>query len=275
LKEQKKQRTENEKENYLDKIVDTPDIKDEEYKEISSKKDEVITDEERMKVKRYKFKKCYDIENLGEDKEKMRSLFDQYDDPIKKKHYSHLKRILSTETQKTEDKLKLMKANIVNDSYRKNAYSDLITKNTYTAYNFSLEFIEMLGFNINDLSKSISSDVIGLNVVNIKECFNDEYNNICYKFGCKIRHKNFVELDEKEAFHFIKKIIKIQYGLEIKKTKNDEYVMNVYVDDNGSVWNKLYEYKKNKVVTVETLNKLIEPINITDKLEIDEGFIED
>ena len=275
LKEQKKQRTENEKENYLDKIIDTPDIKDEEYKEISSKKDEVITDEERMKVKRYKFKKCYDIENLGEDKEKIRSLFDQYDDSTKKKHYSHLKRILSTETQKTEDKLKLMKANIVNDSYRKNAYTDLITKNTYTAYNFSLEFIEMLGFNINDLSKSISSDVIGLNVVNIKECFNDEYNNICYKFGCKIRHKSFVELDEKEAFHFIKKIIKIQYGLEIKKTKNDEYIMNVYVDDNGSVWNKLYEYKKNKVVTDESLNKLIEPVNITDKLEIDDGFIED
>ena len=133
----------------------------------------------------------------------------------------------------------------------------------------------MLGFNINDLSKSISSDVIGLNVVNIKECFNDEYNNICYKFGCKIRHKSFVELDEKEAFHFIKKIIKIQYGLEIKKTKNDEYIMNVYVDDNGSVWNKLYEYKKNKVVTDENLNKLIEPVNITDKLEIDDGFIED
>ena len=133
----------------------------------------------------------------------------------------------------------------------------------------------MLGFNINDLSKSVSSENIGLNIENIKECFNEEYNNICYKFGCKIRHRNFVELDEKEAFKFIKKIIKIQYGFEIKKTKNEAYVMNVQVDDSGSIWNKLYEYKKNKVVTDENLNKLIEPVNITDKLEIDDGFIED
>jgi diketogulonate reductase-like aldo/keto reductase len=63
---------------------------------------------------------------------------------MKKKHYRNLKKILDTQEQKTNDKLNMIKMNIVNDPYRKNAYSDLITKNIYTSHKYVLEFLENL-----------------------------------------------------------------------------------------------------------------------------------
>lgn len=207
-------------------------------------------------------------------KKKTKQIFELYDDPQKKKHYRNLKRILNTDTQKSEDKLKLIKTNIKNDTYRKSAYADLITNNIYTSHKYALEFIEILGFDINDLSKTVSSESIGIQIEDIKDTFNMEYNNICYKFGCKISHKKFLEFDEKEAMTFIKKIIKIQYGLEIKKDGTD-YKLMVPMDDGSSMWKKLFEYKKNIETTDQNLNSLIEPMTITDRIDSEEGFIEE
>jgi hypothetical protein len=72
--------------------------------------------------------------------------------------------------------------------------------------NPGIEFIEILGFDINDLSKTVSDDDFKIRIEDIKDAFNDEYNNICYKFNCKIRHKNFVDLEDKDSSAFIKKI---------------------------------------------------------------------
>ena len=107
-------------------------------------------------MKRFQFRKCYDIENINEDKAKTKQLFEQYDDPMKKKHYRNLKRILETTEQKTNDKLNMIKLNIVNDPYRKNAYSDLITKNIYTSHKYVLEFLDNLNLDINNLKKTIN-----------------------------------------------------------------------------------------------------------------------
>ena len=38
------------------------------------------------------------------------------------------------------------------------------------------------------------------------------------------------------------------------------------------MWNRLFEYKKNKAVEGESLNNLIEPVNVGDKMEED-GFL--
>lgn len=274
LKEKKKERVEREKEDYFERITDTPDINENEYFDIKRKREELRTDEEVMKMKRYQFKKCYDIENINLDKEKTKQIFELYDDPQKKKHYRNLKRILNTDTQKSEDKLKLIKINIKNDTYRKSAYADLITNNIYTSHKYALEFIEILGFDINDLSKTISSESIGIQIEDIKDTFNMEYNNICYKFGCKISHKKFLEFDEKEAMTFIKKIIKTQYGLEIKKDGTN-YKLMVPMDDGSNMWKKLFEYKKNIETTEQNLNSLIEPMTITDRIDSEEGFIEE
>jgi hypothetical protein len=274
LKEKKKERVEREKEDYFERITETPDITENEYFDIKRKREELRTDEEVMKMKRYQFKKCYDIENINMDKEKTKQIFELYDDPQKKKHYRNLKRILNTDTQKSEDKLKLIKMSIKNDSYRKSAYADLISNNIYTSHKYALEFIEILGFDINDLSKVVSSESIGIQIEDIKDTFNTEYNNICYKFNCKILNKNFLDFDEKESLTFIKKIIKSQYGLDIKKEGND-YKLTVPTDDGSSMWKKLFEYKNNIVVENQYLNSLIEPLNITDKMGSDDGFIEE
>ena len=41
------------------------------------------------------------------------------------------------------------------------------------------------------------------------------------------------------------------------------------------MWKKLFEYKNNIVVENQYLNSLIEPLNITDKMGSDDGFIEE
>ena len=97
-------------------------------------------------MKRYQFKRCFDIENFGDNKDKMRELFETYDDPMRKKHYRNLKCILNTDDQTTSDKLTKLREKIKNDNYRKNAYADLITNNIYTTHKFAIDFVEMLGF---------------------------------------------------------------------------------------------------------------------------------
>lgn len=130
----------------------------------------------------------------------------------------------------------------------------------------------MLGFDINDLSKTITQDELSMRIEDIKDAYNDEYNNICYKFNCKIKNKNFIELDDKEGLMFIKKIINSNYGFEIKKD-GDNYKMNIPNEGEVNMWNKLYEYKNNKTAENKSLSHLISPININDHL--DEIFIED
>jgi hypothetical protein len=273
LRDKKKERVEREKEDYFERIVDIPDITDNEYYDLKRKRDELLTDEERMKMRRYKFKKCFDIENLGDDKEKTKELFKTYDDPMRKKHYRNLKCILDTADQKTSEKINNLRLQIKNDNFRKNAYADLITNNIYTTHKYALEFVDMLGFDINDTSKTISEDDMRMRLEDIKDAFNEEYNNICYKYNCRIKHQKFTDLDEKECLTFIKKIIISQYGFDIKKDK-ENYKMTIPQDSAGSIWKKLYEFKNNKVAENDDIHLLINPTNINDK-SLEEGFIED
>jgi hypothetical protein len=274
LREKKKERVEKEKEDYFDRIVDVPDITENEYYELKRKREELLTSEEVIKMKRYKFKKCFDIENLGDDKEKIKELFKSYDDPSKKKHYRNLRCILDTNDQKTNDKLNNLRIQIKNDNFRKNAYADLISDNIYTKHKFALEFIDMLGFNINDTSIVISEDDIRMRMEDIKDAFTDEYNNICYKYDCRIKNQKFTDLDEKECLTFIKKIIQSQYGFEIKKDK-ENYKLVVPNDSSGNIWKKLYEFKSNIVAENDDLHIFINPVYVNDKAILEEGFIED
>ena len=274
LKEKKKERTEREKEDYFERIVDIPDITENEYFELKRKREELRTEEEIMKMKRYQFKKVFDLENLSDDRNKNKELFQTYDDPQRKKHFRNLRCILGTDNQKTDDKLKNLKLQIKNDNFRKNAYADLITDNKYTTHKYSIEFLEMLGLDINDLTKTVHEDNIGMRIEDIKDTYDGEYNQICYKYNFKIKNKNFTDLDVKDALAFIKKIILSQYGLEIKKDK-EVYKLCVTNDSNGNIWNKLFEYKNNKPSENENLNKLISPIVINDIKDLDYGFIED
>ena len=274
LKEKKKQRTEQEKEDYLERIIITQDITENEYFDLKRKREELRTEEERLKMKRFQFKNCFDIDKFSDNKEKTKELFERYDDPMRKKHYRNLRCILNTDNQTTTDKLNTLKQKIKNDNYRKNAYADLITTNIYTLHKYAVEFIEMLGFDINDLNKTVSEDDIRLRIEDIKDAYNDEYNNICYKFNCKIRHRNFTDLDDKESLTFIKKIILSQYGFEIKKEK-DNYKMIIQNDSIGNIWNKLYEYKNNCQVNNESLHQIIKPISVSEKVDINDGFIDE
>jgi hypothetical protein len=108
----------------------------------------------------------------------------------------------------------------------------------------------------------------------IKDAFTDEYNNICYKYDCRIKNQKFTDLDEKECLTFIKKIIQSQYGFEIKKDK-ENYKLVVPNDSSGNVWKKLYEFKNNIIAENDDLHILINPVNVNDKAILEEGFIED
>jgi hypothetical protein len=273
LRIKKKERVEKEKEDYFDRIIDILDITENEYFELKRKREELLTDEERMKMKKFNFKKSFDIENFGEDKEKIKELFKTYDDPLKKKHYRNLKCILDTPTQKTTEKINNLRLQIKNDNFRKSAYADLITSNIYTTHKFALEFIDMLGFDINDPNKSITEDDMRMRIEDIKDAYNDEYNNICFKYNCIIKHQKFTDLDDKECLTFIKKIITSQYGFEIKKDK-ENYKLVIPNDSSGNVWKKLYEFKNNIIAENDDLHILINPININDQTLL-QGFIED
>jgi cytochrome b involved in lipid metabolism len=273
LRIKKKERVEKEKEDYFDRIIDILDITENEYFELKRKREELLTDEERMKMKKFNFKKSFDIENFGEDKEKIKELFKTYDDPLKKKHYRNLKCILDTPTQKTTEKINNLRLQIKNDNFRKSAYADLITSNIYTTHKFALEFIDMLGFDINDPNKSITEDDMRMRIEDIKDAYNDEYNNICFKYNCRIKHQKFTDLDDKECLTFIKKIITSQYGFEIKKDK-ENYKLVIPNDSSGNVWKKLYEFKNNIIAENDDLHILINPININDQTLL-QGFIED
>jgi len=273
LRIKKKERVEKEKEDYFDRIIDILDITENEYFELKRKREELLTDEERMKMKKFNFKKSFDIENFGEDKEKIKELFKTYDDPLKKKHYRNLKCILDTPTQKTTEKINNLRLQIKNDNFRKSAYADLITSNIYTTHKFALEFIDMLGFDINDPNKSITEDDMRMRIEDIKDAYNDEYNNICFKYNCRIKHQKFTDLDDKECLTFIKKIITSQYGFEIKKDK-ENYKLVIPNDSSGNVWKKLYEFKNNINAENDDLHILINPININDQTLL-QGFIED
>jgi hypothetical protein len=192
---------------------------------------------------------------------------------MKKKHYRNLKCILDTADQKTSEKINNLRLQIKNDNFRKNAYADLITNNIYTTHKFALEFVDMLGFDINDTNKTISEDDMRMRLEDIKDAFNEEYNNICYKYNCRIKHQKFTDLDEKECLTFIKKIILSQYGFDIKKDK-ENYKMTIPQDSAGSIWKKLYEFKNNKVAENDDIHLLISPTNVNDK-SLEEGFIED
>jgi len=274
LREKKKERTEKEKEDYYERIVDIPDIEDNEYFEIKRKREELRTEEERPKMRKHQFKKIYDLEKLSDDRAKNLELFQTYDDPSRKKHYKNLRCILNTNDQKTSEKINNLKLQIKNDNFRKNAYADLITNNNYTTHKYALDFIEMLGFDINNYDKIITVDDMRMRLEDIKDAFNDEYNNICYKYNCKIKHQKFTNLDEKECLTFIKKIISSQYGIDIKKDK-ENYKMTIPQDSYGNIWKKLYEYKNNKISENDDIHILINPVNINDKSILEEGFIED
>jgi len=112
-----------------------------------------------------------------------------------------------------------------------------------------------------------------MRIEDIKDAFNEEYNNICYKYNCKIKHQKFTDLDEKECLTFIKKIIQSQYGYEIKKDK-ENYIMVIPQDSSGNIWKKLYEFKNNAIAVSDNIHDLISPININDKVIL-ESFIED
>jgi len=131
----------------------------------------------------------------------------------------------------------------------------------------------MLGFDINDPNKSITEDDMRMRIEDIKDAYNDEYNNICFKYNCRIKHQKFTDLDDKECLTFIKKIITSQYGFEIKKDK-ENYKLVISNDSSGNVWKKLYEFKNNIIAENDDLHILINPININDQTLL-QGFIED
>lgn len=240
MKEIKQSRETSEKEASVQGILDAPDISKEEFIGLLKQKDEFLEDKDIQTINRYRFKNCY---KLDKTVELTHGLVDEFNTKDKMKWYYNLTNIIETENQSTNEKLEIIKSNIVSDKWINSCYMEFTTKNTYTNHLYGLEIIKLCGFNINNLETQLSQTQLDVNVLSCINYIDCNKKEIAYKFNLKMYNKNILELDLKDQIKTINSIISCQYGLKIKKTsksnkdKTPDQIMYGLVDDN--IWNGL------------------------------------
>lgn len=265
IKEIRELRKEEELNKDIDGIFSAPDITDDQYKELVSKRKEELSQDDIYKLQKRNFKKCYIIDTFNKE------LLAKYKDITVMKYYHNLSVILPDEQNTVEKRLEDIRDERINNTYINNAYSDLTIKNSYTKHKWAIQIIRALGFNLSDLEIRLTTATIE-DILDDNEIVSDIDSKIEYfihKFNIAFPKKKVSEMDTKDKLKFISKIIESQYGLTITKDAGKNY----YLSDNNK-WDELYEYRNNKPSSGVKLNEKIikkEKANIN----IDQSWFEE
>jgi hypothetical protein len=271
MKAIREEREEVELEEKVTGIVEAPDMDSEEFQNKIKQRDEFVTKEDMYSIYRYNLRKCYNIypveepvnepvedlnpeldeapvnnENMVEDSitngDITRDFVMEYNDKDKMKWYRNLATMLSTEAQSTKHKLQILKDNQQYDSIITNCYIDFTTKNKYSLHYYPINILEIIGFDINDLSISLQyPDLISKVYGAIGWC-DDHKDEIAFKYSIKTAAKDLSALSETEQLKYVNRILESQYGLRIKRmnqSANKDLI--IYRLDDASMWANLPE----------------------------------
>jgi hypothetical protein len=248
LSELKTERTEKEKEEKINGIMNAEDINKDDYIKLIQKQNDYITLEEKYKINKYSIKLCYDVESLPYD------FIEKYYEKDKMKYFKNLNTIRNTDEQNTETKLNLLKLNEKYESNMTNCYVNFNTKNKYAYHFYPLEIIKKLDFDINNLSiiKTNINDKIDDKINEAIEFCEYKKYEIAYKYNMKITHKKIVDMTTNKKIKYLNNILSSQYGLKIiKNSKNKEDESYKLDDDN--MWK--HDNIKFKPINIKEKNK--------------------
>jgi hypothetical protein len=308
------EREEIEFEEKVNGIVAAPDLSSEEYSNKIKQRDEYITKDDMYSIYRYNLRKCYNVypnddadANADPDNDNIDNAYinelslangditkdfvAEYNDKEKMKWYRNLATILSTDTQTTDDKLDILKDNQQYESIITNCYIEFTNKNKYSYHYYPLNILKIIGFDVNDLSISISYPNLITKIYDAIGWCDARKEEISYKYNIKISSKNLSQINEIEQMKYINRIIESQYGLKIRRINNSVHKDNIlYRLDDSNIWSNLNNIDidapeeldmpfsvynlKNKIVPIELKYKRMNKTNDFDTTNLD-VFIDD
>jgi hypothetical protein len=234
MKAIKEVREDEENDENINGILEAPDISNEEYNIKIKQRDEFVTKEDIFAIKRYNLRSCYNMyddidpnNDQNEDSLITKDFITNYYDRDMMKWYRNLGTALSTQTQPTQEKLEILKDNQQYDAVISNCYTDFTTKNKYSFHYYPLEIIKIIGYDINNLSISISYPDLVTKIYDAIGWCEDKKEEISYKYNIKSTNKSLSEQKESDQLKYINKIIEAQYGLKIKRINNSIYKDNI------------------------------------------------
>jgi len=274
LKEMKLIRGEREDEELDEKvngIVNASDISKEDFLNKIKQKDEYITKEDMYSIYRYNLKNCYRIEQESQEFF-TKDFVIEYFDKEKMKCYRNLSNILANENQTTIQKLQVMKNNQQYESIISNCYVDFSSKNKYTYHYYPMTIIEIIGFDINILTKTIKYPDLIIKINDAIKWCEDKKNEISFKYNIKSSASNLTTLNEVDKLKYINRILDSQYNLKIKRINNSVNKENIlYRLDTNKIWDNLpdkIKYTETELEILENslnLKRKIIPTNLQQK----------
>ena len=248
-------------ENNTNGILNAPDVDYDQYQsmiKMENSSTKLLTAEDRYAIRRYNLRKCYTINlpnfdpdvEINEENENISNGVISYDfilefnDDTLMKYYRNLSMMLSIPTQTTKMKLEILRENEEYDQIITNCYIDLTHKNAYFCHYYALHLIEILGFDINDLSIKQQQLHLITRIYEASAEIESKADQISFKFGMKsikkLASNKLSDLTDVQQLKFINEIIKSQYGLIIKKTKYSSNIDLVeYGLDDNAMWTNL------------------------------------
>lgn len=272
-------------------IHDADDLSHDEYLNKIRQRDEYLDEKDIYSIKRYNMIKCYglqhvledmnvDVENNSGEIVELKSMKDlmtkefieEFYDKMKMRWFRNLTTILSTDTQSTETKLLILKENAQNDSVISNCYLDFTTKNKYAYHYYAIEILVSLGFDINNIEKTVNHLELDSAMYGVMEWCESRKYDIASKFDCKVINKKLTDIEKlTDKLKFVNNIINTQYGLKIRKIRNSVDVEKIlYRLSDDDVWaniqglrpitlvSKREEYEKYKQFDTSQLDLFID-----------------
>jgi hypothetical protein len=257
-------------------ILNAPDIDYEQYQtmiKMENHNTNMLSADDRFTIRRYNLRKCFAINipntdpdsKINEEDENISNgvittdFILEYNDDTIMRYYRNLSMMLSIPTQSTKMKLNILKENEEYDQIITNCYIDLTHKNIYFCHYYALHLIEILGFDINDLSIRQQHLTLITRIYEATAEIEPHADQISYKFGMKSVKKlatnKLSDLTDAQQLKFINEIIKSQYGLVVKKTKYSSNIDLIeYGLDDNSMWTNLPNRPTNIPDTIELPN---------------------
>jgi hypothetical protein len=211
MKEIREKRREEEEEKDVTGIMEAKDITDEEFKQKEMTKDEYITDKDKYEMRRYKFRKCYNIED-----ELTKDVVSIYKDVYLQQYYRKLSTIMATNAQTTTKKLQLLRTG--REKYT-DCYKDFTIKNHYLCHAFAIKALQCVGVDINNLEVEVSEADMQKGMDEFMEWAEDPPRklNIAMKFQLNIRHKRLTDMNKVAKIKLFNSIVDGMYGIKFKK----------------------------------------------------------
>jgi hypothetical protein len=218
-----------EKQEMVQHIVNARDITHEEYEQKKKFKDEVMTEEDLYELKRYNFKRVYQITSERMDEQ----IVDTYADPEKMRWYSNTTSIIDHAEQTTADKLRIMQHNENYLAGKRESCFDAFTFNGhYSQHYYVITIFNTLGFDINQMETKVYNNDFMERLPPLIEWLDKEKMNLMMKYGLKTKPGSLTKMTPQQQLRFLNTITEYQYGIVIKK-------MNYYPKDRSKEYYKL------------------------------------